>query len=113
MVILLLFSFNTSSGLQMDKGSLCKFVLWENGNPIVGATVGLDLDGDGRIDFIVQTDRYGQACFDDVEYGTHHIYVDINNDNVWDTSAEPVHVFSEYTELTNLYPLSSVIWRPN
>lgn len=106
MVILLIISY---SSLHMGNGEICKTCYWANGEPITSAEVGLDENEDGIPDVTLYTGQDGGACFQDLPCGQYYIYVDMDNDGVWDTVAEPVIVNGvEYID--NVYPLPKM-WR--
>lgn len=98
------------SGLYMGKGELCKGVFWEDGTPISGATVALDRDGDGIIDLSRTTSESGLACFSCLAYGTYYIYIDFEDDGIWETEAEVAILNAPLVAVTNNYPL--IVWRP-
>ena len=113
LLIMMILSLLVSSGssLHMGKGELCKATYWENGGAIPGATVALDIDGDGTPDILKITDGYGVACFPGLTYGTYYIYVDIDNDGVWDTEAEEVVVDQIFVTMMNEYNSLPEMWR--
>jgi hypothetical protein len=94
----------------MGKGEIYKSVFWENEQPIEHAKVGLDEDGDGTVDAVTFTNVDGIAHFQLLPYGTYYIYVDIDNDGIWETIAEEVIVDgTEYID--NVYSSSPEMWR--
>ena len=99
------------SSLHTGKGELCKGVFWEDGTPILNATVGLDTNGDEIINNVVITNNEGVACFSGLPYRTYYIYVDYDNDGIWDTVGEPVIVDQEHIKIRNLYNLPPEVWR--
>lgn len=82
----------SGSSLHMGKGEIYKTVFWEGETPIDHAKVGLDTDGDGTVDAVTYTSSVGIAYFLSLPYGTYYIYVDIDNDGIWETTAEEVIV---------------------
>ena len=107
MAIILLTSY---SSLHMGKGEIYKSVSWEDGTLIEHAKVGLDIDGDGTVDVVAYTNPSGVAHFSNRPYGTYYIYVDIDDDGIWETSAEEVIVDgTEYVD--NVYLLPPEMWR--
>lgn len=82
--------------VPLGKGCIIKHVTLD-GDPLEGAYVALGQRCHGY------TDQDGEISFCNLPYGTYYLYVDYDNDGVWDTDGEEVlldqatvHVYNDY-----------------
>lgn len=107
-VLILTFVVLSCSGtsLSMGKGEIEKLCIWENEVPIVGAEVFLDSQFGGKTLF---TNAEGKVVFTDLLAGEYFIFVDIDDDGIWDGEVDVVSLESgEHEYVVNMFPLPKI-----
>ena len=87
----------------LGEGCIIKYVYYDD-SPWEGAYVELHTDpGGSKCCPGKYTDQNGMVSWCDKEYGTYYLYVDWDDDGVWDTVAEMVVLDSEEVVVYNYY----------
>ena len=102
MLVLLVLFNGVVISTPMGKGCIIKYVFYDD-VPFEGAYVEL-CPGVGKVACCHgYTGPDGSVSFCEKEYGTYYLYVDWDNDGVWDTEAEPVVLDQDSVEVYNYY----------
>jgi len=99
LLILVLFFMNNANA-ETGKGSVAKRVTWSDDTPIEGALVHID---EGGI-YDQETDFQGWVVWHNLDAGSYHLSVDIDDDGTWETTGEPFDITDgQVTTLYNSY----------
>ena len=103
MLVILVLTSGVVVSVPLGKGCIIKYVYLDD-VPLEGAWVELHGGVGGLKCYPGQyTGSDGAASFCDLEYGTYYLFVDYDNDGIWDTEDEMVVLDSDNEEVYNYY----------